>query len=235
MLVSLFRGVLLMALLPGLAAMLTLPAPGSSAAGVVYVRFTIFVTVGIAVIWLLRGARLRQPVCDARSLNVCLVLVVVTPLVLVLRGPGQVTAVTFVGATVEEVLFRLELPLALATILGGRRIGAVAALLLAQATFALSHFGVAFRMNATNVVEFVRLFGCGVCLALILRASGSLTLCVVLHFVINESVWGFIGIPRPIGVGAAVSASAAAVLCLVFFEATSGGQQPLRPMRAVRR
>lgn len=223
----LFRGLLLVVLLPGLAAILTLSAPSTSSAASVQLRYSFLVTVGVIAMGLLRRRRPYQPLCDARSWIACGVLVAATPIVFVLSGPAQATAVTLVGAAVEEVLYRLELPFALATIMGAHRMQAFAAILIAQVVFALSHFGFPVNAEPTDVIEFVRLLGCGLFLALVLRASASLTLCIALHFVLNESLWGLMGTPRPVSVMAVAALVATAALCLALFEATTGRHRPL--------
>lgn len=136
-------------------------------------------------------------------------------------GP-QRTAIVLLSAGVEELVFRRELPAALASQferIGRRGFARAGAVLLSQVAFAVCHFVVRGQPPPFgDGLPFLRLVAAGGFLAVIVRASG-LPAAVAVHFALNElrrtGRWG--GFVAPPG-GTAVLCAGLAVLGVVALE-----------------
>jgi membrane protease YdiL (CAAX protease family) len=109
-----------------------------------------------------------------------------------LPRPLDLIAVTLLGASVEELVFRREMPVALARLLapaGDQRLTTPSAILLSQVVFAACHLVVPGHLGAAaRGLPFVGLVASGLGLSLLYRLSGTLVLPIAAHFCYNELV-----------------------------------------------
>ncbi len=114
----------------------------------------------------------------------------VAALVLVSLPAGRLAgAGVLAAAAVEEVVFRRELPRALAVLAGsGHWTSRIGATLAAQLVFAACHFTGSGHVEHAAGWSFARLVASGSCLAVLYRASGTLLVPAALHGWINTAL-----------------------------------------------
>ncbi len=193
-----------------------------------------FVTFGSAAVVLVRSGISGMPPVQGWRSTVRLVCLVTAAGAAALSVPTTLrpTATVLLGAWVEELVFRRELPVALARQSQGSprsaEVGA-GAVLLAQVTFAACHL-VVRRHPAPfgNGWPVVGLFASGGFLAILARAGG-LPVAVTAHFALNElKRTGALGPITAPSRGALLLGAGAAVLAVVMLDRLGRVVVPLR-------
>lgn len=179
------RAALLMTALPGLVVLLSAAGMPSAAA------YAVFAVAAIAGCRLLASRPPRRPeelgVTCAGSVAVG---GAVAALVVVCLPAGRLAGAGALGAAaVEELVFRRELPRALAALFGpGRWRAWVGGTLAAQLVFAACHFVGPGQAGPPAGWPLARLVASGTCLAVLYRASGTLLVPAALHGWINATL-----------------------------------------------
>ncbi len=179
------RAALLVAALPGLVALLS--ALGMPPAGA-YAVFAVAAIAGCR--WFASRSAHRPEELGVTCAGSVAVGGAVAALVAIclpadrLAGAGVLAA-----AVVEELVFRRELPRALAVLVGsGRWTSWIGATLAAQVVFAACHFAGPGHAGSAVGWSFARLVASGSCLAVLYRASGTLLVPAALHGWINTAL-----------------------------------------------
>lgn len=191
--------------IPGLAAVLSHAPPGGASAGSVAGRMVAFGLVATLFCWLV-ARDTSQPKDPAWRTRLPWLVAAVSCLagLSAMQRPFEQIAITLLGATIEELVFRRELPNAFAGLFApypGKWFANLRAMLLGQLLFATCHFVVAGSPRPFGEgLPFVRLAASGTSLALLYRASGTLLLPISIHFLFNETLGnGTLGFHRPPG------------------------------------
>ena len=226
------RAVVLCLATLGLASVLT--ASGERTAASVVARYAAF---AVAVVLLARilvvpGAHERRKRRLPRSFALTGSLVGSGLVVMVLPKLPFLSGLAVFAAAVEELVFRRELPRALATLFarpGVRNSGAVSGILVSQVLFAVCHFldPESPRLLSSGM-PFVRLAIAGTCLAVLYRVSGGLLVPTAFHWLTNEiRQAAVLGSYLAMSARSVVSCALLAASALIAFERTTGRLRPL--------